>query len=422
MPPTTVNAEFPDKLRFLFDKYRYKVAHGGRGSAKSWSFARALILLAAQRKLRILCTREVQKSIKDSVHKLLSDQIEALGVSQGFNILESEIRCKNGSEFIFSGLSTQTAENIKSFEGVDIVWAEEAQAISKRSWDLLVPTIRKPGSEIWVSFNPELDTDNTWVRFVENPPANSMVVQVNYTDNKWFPAELEAERLHAYITDRESYDNIWLGKTKSSVSGAIYAKEIESCILERRIRPVPYDPLLKVHPVFDLGWNDAMTVGFYQRQGSELRVIDYIEDSHKTLDWYAAEIRNRRYNVGRVFLPHDGAHKDYKTGKSAEEMMTALGFSVEIVPNISVHEGLTIARMAFARTYFDETKASRLINCLKRYRRHINPKTLEPGAPVHDEYSHGADNWRYAAIVADSMTNAAPGSKPFRRGGSAMAV
>jgi phage terminase large subunit len=249
-----------------------------------------------------------------------------------------------------------------------------------------------------------------------------MVVQVNYTDNKWFPAELEAERLHAYITDRESYDNIWLGKTKSSVSGAIYAKEIETCILERRIRPVPYDPLLKVHPVFDLGWNDAMTVGFYQRQGSELRVIDYIEDSHKTLDWYAAEIRNRRYNVGRVFLPHDGAHRDYKTGKSAEEMMTALGFSVEIVPNISVHEGLTIARMAFARTYFDETKASRLINCLKRYRRHINAKTLEPGAPVHDEYSHGADNWRYAAIVADSMTNTAAGSKPFRRGGSAMAV
>lgn len=414
--------EFPEKMQFLFEPARYKVAYGGRGSGKSWGFARALIILAGMRRMRILCAREVQKSIKDSVHKLLSDQIEAMGLSDKFQVLETEIRGANGSEFLFSGLSNQTAANIKSFEGVDVCWVEEAQAVSKKSWDLLIPTIRKPGSEIWVTFNPELDDDDTWVRFVVNPPPGAVVVKVNYSDNPWFPAELEAERRHCYLTDRDNYDNIWEGATKSAVDGAIYAKEVELATVERRIRPVPYDPMLKVHVVFDLGWNDAMTVGFYQRQGSELRVIDYIEDSHKTLDWYAEEIKARRYNLGSVWLPHDGFHKDFKTGKSAAEIMEAQGFDVEPIPNVSVHEGINVARLAFRQAFFDEVKAARLVVCLKRYRRHVHTKTLEPGAPVHDEYSHGADNWRYAALVADRMTNNAGSAKPLRRRGSAMAV
>lgn len=156
--------QFPAKLEFLFKPARYKVAHGGRGSAKSWGFARALLILAAQKPLRILCTREVQKSIKDSVHRLLSDQIQAMGLGHLYQVLETEIRGANGSLFVFAGLAQHTVESIKSFEGVDIVWVEEAQAVSKRSWDVLIPTIRKPGSEIWISFNPLLETDETYQR------------------------------------------------------------------------------------------------------------------------------------------------------------------------------------------------------------------------------------------------------------------
>src|SRR5690606_19695553 len=163
-------AEFPSKLKPLFQPYRYKVAYGGRGATKSWGFARALLIQGAQRKLRILCTREVQKSIKDSVHSLLSDQIQAMGLGHIYQVLQTEIRGVNGTEFLFAGLSTQTVESIKSYEGVDICWVEEARAVSKRSWSILIPTIRKEGSEIWVSFNPELDTDETYVRFVVNPP------------------------------------------------------------------------------------------------------------------------------------------------------------------------------------------------------------------------------------------------------------
>lgn len=398
-------AQFPRALSGLFDPHRYKVAHGGRGSAKSWGFARALIVLAAQSKLRILCTREVQKSIKDSVHKLLSDQIAAMGFGGHFQILETEIRCINGSEFLFAGLANHTAESIKSYEGIDIVWVEEAQTVKKKSWDILIPTIRKAGSEIWVTMNPELDTDDTYVRFIASPPPDSLVVQMNWRDNPWFPDVLEKERQHCQLTNREDYDTIWEGKCRLALKGAIYAEEVAQAIKDGRVAVVPYDPRLKVHAIWDLGWNDSMTIIMAQRLRSEIRVIDYIEDDHKTLDWYAAELQQRRYNWGYDWLPHDGNTKDFKTGKSTAEILKSFGRKVKAVPNIPVESGIKAARMVFRQACFDKSKAGRLVECLKRYRRAINEATNEPGSPVHDEYSHGADAWRYLGIVADKLTN-----------------
>lgn len=400
-----MNAEFPQKLQFLFDPYRYKVAYGGRGSSKSWSFARALLIQAASKKMRVLCTREVQKSIKDSVHRLLSDQIEALGLGGFYTILETEIRGANGSNFVFSGLASQTAESIKSFEGIDVVWCEEAQNIGKKSWDTLIPTIRKDGSEIWVSFNPELDTDETYVRFVVSPQANSYVAEVNYHDNPWFPEVLEQERQHCELTNKEDYAQIWEGKCRTAVSGAIYATEVGDAIRNGRICNVPYDPRLKVHTIWDLGWNDSMSIILAQRLRSEIRLIDYIEDSHKTLDWYAAELNKRNMNWGFDWVPHDGAHKDFKTGKSTVELLKSFGRKPKLVPNIGVETGIKGARVMFGQVYFDKTKTARLVECLKRYRRSISAVTKEPGAPLHDEFSHGADDFRYLGVVADKLTN-----------------
>lgn len=397
--------KFPEKLGFLFEKSRYKVAYGGRGSSKSWSFARALLIQGSVEQLRVLCVREVQKSIRDSVHRLLADQIVELGLQDCYQVLETEIRGKNGTLFLFSGLSTQTAESIKSFEGVDRCWCEEAQAITKRSWDILIPTIRKESSEIWVTFNPELDSDETYKRFVTSPPPNCITKMVNYHDNPWFPEVLEQERLHCEIANKEDYEQIWEGKCRAAVAGAIYANEVGESIRNGNICNVPYDPLLKVHVVFDLGWNDAMAISLVQRSASELRVIEYIEDSHKTLDAYSAMLKDKRMNWGKVWLPHDGRHKDFKSGKSAEEMMSDLGWDVAITPNMSVEDGIRLTRMMFGRIYFDKNKAARLVECAKRYRRSINQTTNEPGAPLHDEYSHGADNLRYIVINAENMSN-----------------
>lgn len=400
-----VNAEFPKKLQFLFNPKRYKVAYGGRGSAKSWSIARALILLSVDTRLRILCTREVQNSIKQSVHKLLSDQIAEFGLSGKFQILETEIRGANGSEFSFSGLKDHTVDSIKSFEGCDIVWIEEAQTVSKKSWDILIPTIRKDNSEIWISFNPELDTDETYTRFVVNPPDDCETAFINYYDNPWFPEVLEKERQHCQIVNPEDYPTIWEGKCRSSVIGAIYAKEVELAIREGRVCNAPYNPLLKVHTIWDLGWNDSMFIILAQRIRSEIVIIEVIEDSHKTLDWYVGELQNKRYNWGYDFLPHDGEHGDYKTGLSAKKILEKFGRKVKIVPNIGIEEGIKVARMSFRQMVFNKPKTERLLECLKRYKRSINRQTQEPGSPVHDQYSHGADDFRYLAIVAEQLRN-----------------
>lgn len=403
---SSARIEFPEKLRCLFDAYRYKVMYGGRGGAKSWGVARYLLIDGARSPQRFLCTREVQRSIKDSVHKLLSDQVQALGLGAFYEVQQTVIKGKNGTEFLFGGLSDQTAESIKSFEGVDKVWVEEAQAVSKRSWDILIPTIRKPGSEIIVTLNPELDTDETYVRFIDSPPPDSVVVKVNYSDNPWFPAVLEQERLHAKATmPAADYDNIWEGKCKPAVSGAIYAGEIAEAGDKGRICNVPYDPAMKVHVIFDLGWNDSMSLILCQKHASELRVIEYIEDRQKTLDWFSAELKKKNLNWGTLWLPHDGKHKDYKSGKSAQEIMEALSWDVDFVPNQGVEHGIRQARMAFPSIYFDKGKTERLIQCLRRYRRGIPTTTGEPGHPVHDEWSHGADAFRYLALIADRLSN-----------------
>ncbi|AWL03394.1 PBSX family phage terminase large subunit [Massilia oculi] len=398
-------AKFPEKLAFLFEPAPYKTAHGGRGSGKSWGFARALLILGAERPLRILCAREVQKSIEDSVHTLLKDQIAELGLSDFYEVLAYEIRGKNGTTFAYSGLAQHTVTTIKSFEGVDICWVEEAQAVSKKSWDVLRPTIRKPGSEIWITFNPELETDVTYQMFVATPPTGAMVVQMNFNDNPWFTDKLEQERLDCLQNQPKDYDNIWGGVCKPAVAGAIYYDEMTKVEADRRICNIPYDPMLKVHVVFDLGWNDAMAISLVQKHSSELRIIEYIEDNRRTLDSYSADLKLKGYNWGNVYLPHDGEHKNIQTGKSAKEIMEALGWSVRITPNMSVEDGIRVTRMAFGRMYFDKDRTARLVQCAKRYRRSINKQTNEPGAPLHDEWSHGADNLRYVAINADDMRN-----------------
>lgn len=405
-----LKVEIPEKLGFLFEPHRYKVAYGGRGGAKSWAFADALLIQGLQSTLRIGCFREIQKSIKDSVHKLLGDRIKAHGLGDFYEVQQTTIKGRNGTEFLFGGLQDHTVDSIKSYEGLDRAWVEEGQSVSKRSWDILIPTIRKDGSEIWVSFNPELDTDETWKRFVEQPPTDSVVAVVNYRDNPWFPAVLEQERRDAQARmPKADYENIWEGKCRPAVSGAIYADEVAKAQEEGRFNLVPYDPALKAHVVFDLGWNDKMSIGIVQRHVSSLRVIRYIEDDHKTLDWYSAQLKSLGYNWGKVFLPHDGAHGDYKTGKSAKQWMEDLGWSVEIVPNQPVETGIKNARMVFSQLYMDRTNCARLIECLKRYRRSIPTTTGEPAGPLHDEFSHGADMFRYLAIAAPQMTNDADG-------------
>jgi len=406
-----VNPRLPKKLQFLFKPARYKVARGGRGSGKSWGFARALILRALGKQTRVLCTREVQKSIQQSVHQLLSDQIAELGLSPVFEILQTEIRGPHGSQFFFSGLSDQTADSLKSFEGVDVVWCEEAQSITKKSWDILIPTIRKEGSEIWATYNPQLESDETHQRFVVKPPPDCVCVEMNYNDNPYFPSVLEAERQHAErVMRKEDYDHIWGGQCKPAVEGAIYFDAMSASLAAGRIREVPHDCSLKTHVIFDLGMADSMTLILVQKVASEIRVVHYIEGNQRILADYNAELRSLRLddqpmNWGNIWLPHDGFHTRHQTGKDDATILRGLGWTVQQVPNVHVNSGIDRAREIFPRVYFNKARTERLVECLKRYRWNISQKTGEAVSPLHDEFSHGADAFRYLALVADQLTN-----------------
>lgn len=410
------HVQLPRKLEPLFKPARYKVCYGGRGGTKSWGIARTLLIDGTTRKLRILCARETQRSIKDSVHKLLADQIAELGLLDHYEILQSTIRAKNGTEFLFAGLGTLTIDSIKSFEGVDRCWCEEAQTISKRSWSILIPTIRKAGSEIWVSFNPDLDTDDTYVRFIEETPPDTILMPMSYRDNPWLSDELKREMEHLKRTDPVSYENVWEGKCRPAAYGAIYSREMEGLAASKRVCNVPVDPLLQVHTIWDLGFNDACAIIFVQRHLSEVRIVDYLEDNQRTLSEYVGELDKRRYRYGTDWLPWDGADGKFKLtgeGTSPESILRKMDRKVAIVPQADVEIGIKKARMVFPRCYFDRAKTVRLRECLKRYRRSIPVSTNEPATPLHDEFSHGADAFRYLSMIADKVVDAAAANKPI---------
>ena len=407
--------ELPDKLQCLFEPKRYKFIKGGRGSAKSWSVARALLVQAASTQHRVLCTREVQKSIKQSVHQLLRDQVAGLGLAGFYRVLENEIRGRNGSLFSFAGLSDLTVDSIKSFEGYTRVWIEEGQTATRRSLQVLVPTIRADGSEIWVTYNPELDTDEIHVMALRGDD-DAVTVEMNYEDNPWFPEVLEKERAKAErLLPVHEYNHIWRGMTLPAVKGAIYFDEIAEAEAKGRVGRFPRDPSLKVHRIWDMGWNDAMAIILAQRLGSQVTVVGFVTGTHRTVADYLADFKGDDYKGwiwGKDFLPHDGFAKSRQTGKADADVLRGLGCDVHQTPSMDVEQGIRAARALFPRVYFDREGCASthedlpgLVECLKRYRRRMNQQTGTAEGPLHDVHSNGADTFRYLAIDAEQMTN-----------------
>jgi len=393
-------AEFPEKLHCLFKPARYKILYGGRGGAKSWGVARALLILAAQSPLRILCAREFQTSLKDSVHKLLCDQVQALGLESFFDITQATIRGKNGSEFNFVGLKNNVA-NVKSYEGVDICWVEEAQTVSRLSWNTLIPTIRKEKSEIWITFNPELETDETYQRFVVSPPEGAIVQKINWSDNPWFPETLRIEKDALKVRDLNAYNTVWEGLCRQTVDGAIFAKEMQEAEKEGRITRVPYDATKPVHAVFDLGWSDNTAIWFLQFVGMETRLIRYIEDSQKTISYYLATMQTYGYVYDTIWLPHDAENKTLAAaGRSIDDIVRAAGYKTHILPKVPVLDSINAARTIFPSCWFDREHAADGLACLRHYRYEVDPDTGQfSRTPLHDQYSHGADAFRYIALM-----------------------
>jgi phage terminase large subunit len=421
---TRVHLQLPRKLGFLLKQHPYKVAWGGRGSLKSWSFARALLVLGVHQPLRILCAREVQKSLAQSVHQLLRDQISALGLDAYYAVTENAIRgTHQDTLFRFTGLADHTVDSIKSYEGFDIAWIEEAQSVRKRSWQVLLPTLfRTKGAECWVSFNPDMDTDEVWTRFVVNPPPGAVVVEMNWRDAVkcgWWAEEQERLRQYDLVHSKDDYANIWDGKVRTVVAGAIYASEIIELVTEGRSRPIPYDPRFPVHRVWDLGWNDAMAVVMVQKpHPSSLNVVNYIEDNRLTYAQMLAATDSLGYKWGTDWMPHDAVQHHPTSGTNAKKVLEGLGCKVKLIPRSDPEARIRAARMMFPRIYFDNSKrdvpperpdrllgAGNLLDRLRRYKRDIPVRTGEPASPTHDASSHGADAFGGLAEIVEMIRN-----------------
>jgi phage terminase large subunit len=381
-----------------------------------------------QRKQRALCCREIQKSIKESVHQLLANQIVALGLQDFYTVLNTEIRGRRGTIFGFAGLRFN-ASGLKSYEDADVAWVEEGQAVSKPSWGILIPTIRNEGSEIWVSFNPEFEDDDTYTRFVVHPPKNSIIVEVNWRDNPWFPDVLEQERLELKERDLAEYDHVWEGKCRRWLEGAIYANELRAAYDQGRITKVAYDKNAKVYTAWDLGRTDDTAIWWYQLVGGEIHIIESYAESGGSPSEFATQVLGRkttidivrgelkvtvgdpvpelahrtRYDYVTHWLPHDARAKTLAAhGKSTQQQLQeALGYGeVRIVSNLSVEDGINAARTSFPRCWFDSDKTADGLKALRKYRRELKEDEVSLSkAPKHDWTSHYADAFRYLAIA-----------------------
>jgi len=394
-----VDLKITKKFQPFLEPQRYKVVFGGRGSGKSWSIAQMLVLKAWQKPVRILCAREIQRSISDSVLQLLADTIERMGLGEYFDVQKTQIVGTNGSRFIFEGMRSNITK-VKSMEGLDIAWVEEAESVTYSSWETLVPTLRKKGSEIWVSFNPNDEMDDTYQRFVVNPPPEAYVEKVNYSDNPWFPRELEKERIHLKQKNVDLYNHVWEGEVLSNRDGAYFAKFIN----DEQIMEFAIEPGVPVDTYFDLGISDSTAIWFVQRVGREIRVVHSYENQGEGLAFYVNylhEFRTKHQCVlGQHYAPHDIQVRELGTGKSRLETARKLGINFRVVPRLSIEDGIHAVRAILPKCYFHKTNCKDGLQALKRYRKEFDEKKgVYKPHPLHDWSSHYADAFRYFAIA-----------------------
>jgi phage terminase large subunit len=357
-----MEVRFPEKLEFLISQpATIKVIWGGRGGAKTESVAIALIVHSIQKNLKIACFRELQKSINESVYSTLKNQIRDMGLENEFEILNKTIISKRtGSEFIFEGLR-YNINSIKSMSRIDIAWVEEANNVSKTSWDKLIPTLRgRPnddpngrggpfglGPELIITFNPEMDTDETYKRFVlkrddyapdyvlndrtGEKERYCICVKMNWYDNPFFPDDLRNKMNIDKTANPNKYLEVWEGHTKVVLDGAIYAEELRQVIAERRRGKVPYDPTRPVFTFWDLGHSDKTAIWFIQRVGLEYNIINFYQNNLKKLGHYLEYMQSLGYIYGTVYQPHD-ADNETLASRSIAKMTRDAGFTVRIVP------------------------------------------------------------------------------------------
>lgn len=404
----------------LLANARYKGAYGGRGGGKSHFFAGRIVRKALKQPgLRVACLREIQRDLAESAKLLISDKIAAFGVSSRFRVLDNRIETPGGGLIIFRGLRDQNADSIKSLEGFDLAWVEEAHRLTQRSLALLRPTIRKPGSELWFSWNPERRADpvDELLRG-PNPPDDAVSVEALWRHNPWFPAELDAERRRDERTS-PSYRHVWEGDYATVVEGAYYATQLAQAQSEGRMTALSVDPMLELRAYWDLGVEDATAIWIVQFAGQRIHVLDYIEGEGQALSYYVGELRRRGYGAALAILPHDAAHRGFSDALSYEQHLKDAAFRTRIVANQgrgAAMQRVEALRRAFPRLWFDAGRCAAGLEALGAYHERRDEHRSVGLGPEHDWSSHAADAAGLIAIdYAPPKASLKPGPAPIWR-------
>ena len=400
--------EVPKEFKVLFDldsDLRHIVLYGGRASGKSTSVALSLLVLGMNKKLRILCTREVQNSIADSVHKLLSDLISKYKLNT-WEVQKDIIRNKQtGSEIFFKGLHNNS-QSIKSIEGIDIVWVEEAQSVSADSINTLVPTIRKAGSRLIWTFNRLTENDPVWELIVKKADNRTFVQKINSDAiESLLSKEIVEEREKMRLDNPEIFDHVWLGEPMTAKTGSVFGKQLAQARSEGRITKVPYDASTGVYTAWDLGIGDSTVIWFFQVVGREIHFIDHYEGSNEDLGHYISYIQNKPYQYTTHFLPHDSKARELQTGMTRVEFFNNHGiYNIEVLRPTNFSLGQDdidlVARPKFSLCWFDEEKCQRGLECLRAYHYEYDDKNkLLRNKPEHDWSSHSSSAFIYALMA-----------------------
>jgi phage terminase large subunit len=427
---TTLKIETPRVFLPLLERSRYKGAWGGRGSGKSHFYAEKLIEDAIAEPgesgegMRAVCIREVQKDLAQSSKALIEAKLRKFGIgeAQGFKVYRDQIATPRDGVIIFKGMNDYTSDSIKSLEGFKRAWWEEAQTATQYSLNLLRPTIRADGSELWFSWNPKRKTDPVDVMLRgDEMPTGSVVVKANWRDNPWFPKELEQERLDCLRMQPEQYDHIWEGGYVSVIEGAYYAKHLIEARQQGRIGRVAADPLMTIRLFPDIGGTgaraDAFALWAAQFIGKEVRALNYYEAVGQPLATHLNWLRSQGYTPDKAqfWLPHDGATQDRVFDVSFESALRDAGYRVTVVPNQgkgAAKARIEAGRRLFPSIWFNEETTQPGLDALGWYHEKKDEARNIGLGPEHDWSSHGADAFGLMCVAYEPPKTTAPITYP----------
>ncbi len=411
--------ELPPKLVDVFSgDARYRGSFGGRGSGKTFNFAKMSAIKGYQyamegRSGQILCGREFQNSLDESSFIEVKNAIMSIDwLNDFYEVGQNYIRTKCGRvKYTFKGLR-HNLDSVKSKGKILLAWIDEAENVSEMAWAKLIPTVREDDSEIWVTWNPESDESATNMRFRVDKPTNSKIVELNWRDNPWFNDILDQERLDDKKKRPETYNWIWEGGFNDNKIGSIYAPILIEAKDGGRITSVPYKVGVPVFTAWDLGKSDSTSIWFAQMVGFQLRVIDFYENSGEDLSHYAELIRSKPYEYGGHYLPHDSMHERIGMEGSIKDQLEGMGLKCFGLGADSISAGIESARQLLKTCYFDEDKCEKGLRSLRNYKYEYDEKRKTfSRKPLHDWTSHASDAFRYLAVSAHNFE---PEEKPVQ--------